>query len=49
METEFSTLLNCAQGTTGLFFSYDVNLSLRYLNGYFPRLWFLVLIISFFM
>ncbi|KAH9621513.1 hypothetical protein KSS87_003750 [Heliosperma pusillum] len=28
METEFSTLLNCAQGTTGLFFSYDVNLSL---------------------
>ncbi|KAL9247594.1 hypothetical protein vseg_021011 [Gypsophila vaccaria] len=28
METEFSTLLNSAQGTSGLFFSYDVNLTL---------------------
>ncbi|KAF8405537.1 hypothetical protein HHK36_010444 [Tetracentron sinense] len=29
METEFSVLLNAAEGTSGLYFSYDVNLTLN--------------------
>ena len=30
VETEFSALLNAAEGTCGLLFSYDANLTLRY-------------------